>query len=348
MCKYVLGVIGVAIRARHSLETLFYQMDSVRVKSVSQYNLASELHEGWTTSDSIRYAYKLGANYCEDWQSIVDDPEINIVSIMLPPKIAPLVIKRCIDSGKHIILDKPAFLDSVAAKELLKIAAKKQIHIFFQYSMRFMPAITSIINEIKGGAIGNPLVANIDILMMNGPLQGFKASSAYREAYNGGELMNFGCYGVDIALMIMGQPKWILKQHGTYFYDDYKQCEIEDFGKLIIGFSDRRIAKITAGRLPYKAEKPIIQIHVTGENGFVANIKTQPEIHVVGDNAKIINLGQQPLEYMAIKYLKDLDDEAFVEYPREYEHQYWITSVLQNMTKCKNNGHKMILEGDYE
>lgn len=71
---------------------------SVRLKSVSDVciNRAQEIAQ--------KYGYE---NYYEDYKKILTDPEIDVVDICTPPFLHKRMVEEVLESGKHVICEKP-------------------------------------------------------------------------------------------------------------------------------------------------------------------------------------------------------------------------------------------------
>ena len=102
------GVVGVGVRGRHSLEQMLAKVDCVRIGLVSMYPATNPvLLEGFTEEGARKYAAILGAQYVEDWREVVHSPDVDIISVMVEPGVAYPVIMDAIGAGKHVLCDKP-------------------------------------------------------------------------------------------------------------------------------------------------------------------------------------------------------------------------------------------------
>jgi predicted dehydrogenase len=75
-----------------------------------------------------RAASELGiARASGDWRTIVDDPDIDAISVATPPPVQVEVARRAIAKGKHVFLEKPLATNAAEAKALLTAATKKRV-----------------------------------------------------------------------------------------------------------------------------------------------------------------------------------------------------------------------------
>lgn len=81
---------------------------------------------------------------CTDWHDIINDPEIDVVSICTPNNAhAPIAI-AALQAGKHVICEKPiasTLDDAKAMADAAKESAKKGIVSMNAYQYRRVPAI---------------------------------------------------------------------------------------------------------------------------------------------------------------------------------------------------------------
>jgi predicted dehydrogenase len=75
-----------------------------------------------------RAASELGiAQGSGDWRTVVDDPDIDAISVATPPPVQVEVARRAIAKGKHVFLEKPLATNAAEAKALLSAATKKRV-----------------------------------------------------------------------------------------------------------------------------------------------------------------------------------------------------------------------------
>ena len=98
--------------------------------------------------------------YCTDWQDIVNDPEIDVVSVCTPNNAhAPIAI-AALKAGKHVLCEKPiasTLEDAKAMAEAAKEAAAKGVISMNAYQYRRVPALDLAKKFIDEGSIGQIL-----------------------------------------------------------------------------------------------------------------------------------------------------------------------------------------------
>lgn len=97
---------------------------------------------------------------CTDWRDIVNDPEIDVVSICTPNNIHAEIAIAALNAGKHVLCEKPiasTLEDAKAMAEAAKKAAQKGIIAMNAYQYRRVPAIDLAKKFIDEGSIGKIL-----------------------------------------------------------------------------------------------------------------------------------------------------------------------------------------------
>ena len=100
--------------------------------------------------------------YCTDRKDIVNDPEIDIISVCTPNNAHAEVSIAALEAGKHVICEKPIASTASDAKAMAlaaEEAAKKGIISMLGYQYRRVPALVHAKNMIENGDIG--VVQNI-------------------------------------------------------------------------------------------------------------------------------------------------------------------------------------------
>ena len=145
--------------------------------------------------------------------------------------------KKCIDSGKHVHIDKPASGTLQEFEEMLNIAKKKNLTVQLGYMYRYNFAILRCMKMIKSGELGEIYQIDAEMSTYHPP--------EYREwlkHFKGGSMYIFGSHLVDLAVSILGEPINVypfIKQTGfDNVYSDDNNFAVLEYEKAI--------AKITA------------------------------------------------------------------------------------------------------
>ena len=92
--------------------------------------------------------------YYGDLQSLVRDPEIEVVHICTPNDLHYPIAKLALSLGKHVVCDKPLTLDQKQSAELVELAEKAKAVNAVTFNASFYPMIQQARLMAESGAIG--------------------------------------------------------------------------------------------------------------------------------------------------------------------------------------------------
>ena len=89
-----------------------------------------------------------------DYNDLFDDEVVNCVIIATPPGTHYKIAKKCLENGKHVLVEKPITLIARDAKDLLRIARENNKILMVGHVLLYHPAVMKIKQEIERGRIG--------------------------------------------------------------------------------------------------------------------------------------------------------------------------------------------------
>lgn len=134
------------------------------------------------------------------YQSLITSDEINAVYIPLPPALHFKWAKMALESGKHVLLEKPFTTSLKDTEELISIARAKNLALHENYMFVYHSQLDWIKNKIAEGAIGDVRLIRIDFGF---PFRGAN-DFRYNKALGGGALLDCGGYTLKLASLFLG------------------------------------------------------------------------------------------------------------------------------------------------
>lgn len=90
-----------------------------------------------------------------DLNDVLNDPDIELVVLCVPNEDHVPMVKRCLESGKHVVVEKPFTPTSKEADELIKLASELDKKIFVYHNRRWDGDFLFIKKLIKEDALGD-------------------------------------------------------------------------------------------------------------------------------------------------------------------------------------------------
>lgn len=143
-----------------------------------------------------RYSY---ANY----DSIRDNPDIDLVYVVLPNSLHAEYSIRASKAGKHVLCEKPMAVSSAECEAMIAAAKKAGKKLMIGYRSHFEPYNRHGIELIKNGFIGRPRLITSE--------HGFTISPNQwrldRPLSGGGSMMDIGIYSLNAARYLSGRSR---------------------------------------------------------------------------------------------------------------------------------------------
>lgn len=112
-------------------------------------------------------------DYTKDWHELINDPDVEYISICLPPNLNYDIVMEAAKLGKPIWTEKPLDWKLDRAVEMVEMCAKYNTPIAVGQQYRYTDTAMNIKKLIDEGAIGKPFLGNLEHV--------FKSDSVYTD-----------------------------------------------------------------------------------------------------------------------------------------------------------------------
>jgi predicted dehydrogenase len=140
-----------------------------------------------------------------DFREMLEKEELDAVVVCTPNKYhAPATI-AALESGRHVLCEKPMATDPTEARAMLDAANRsgKTLAIGFHY--RHMPNVRAAKRVVDSGELGKVYMVRVEALRRRGiPSWG---TFVQKEIQGGGAMIDYGVHLLDTALWLMGNPR---------------------------------------------------------------------------------------------------------------------------------------------
>ena len=142
------------------------------------------------------FAVKHGiARVHDSYESLLADPDLDAVYIPLPNGLHGRWIRNALNSGKHVLCEKPFTANAAEASEIAQLAAKSDRVVMEAFHYRYHPLTLAIEEVLSSGELGR--LERVEAALCF-PLPKF-SDIRYDFSLAGGATMDAGSYAVHMA-----------------------------------------------------------------------------------------------------------------------------------------------------
>lgn len=218
-----MAVVGLGRIGRIHAEIAAYRVERVRLVAVM------DVVEGLARSTGER----LGVKWYTDYSKILEDDEVDAVIISTPTFMHAKMASEALDSGKHVMVEKPLTVRSSESRDLVLKASSKGLKLQVGYMRRFDEYYSRAKASIESGEIGDP-VSYVAIARDPEPPKGW----VVEPAKSGGIFLDMLSHDIDMARWLVGDEiTWVYASGGNYLVDYIRESGDLDFAEIMVRFS---------------------------------------------------------------------------------------------------------------
>ncbi len=162
-----------------------------------------------STEKAKKLAAKYGSMCFRSWEQLVENPEVDAVSICTPLNQHCEQGSFALGLKKHVLCEKPMASSSKECKSMIKAADKNMVNLGVFFNMRFHPVIEAVNKNITN--IGRILGISMSF-QFNRKELGWRASPGIGT----GVLMELGTHAVDLAIQWSGSIKRVFGETARF------------------------------------------------------------------------------------------------------------------------------------
>ncbi|KPK63334.1 MAG: hypothetical protein AMK73_05235 [Planctomycetes bacterium SM23_32] len=166
-----------------------------------------------------RYAELLGGEPAESADAVLDDPDVEVVCLFVPPWLRRDLLLKAVEAGKHVIAVKPLGPTVEECGEMVRAAEAADVLCCVQYRRTGNAVLETCKDVFEGGELGRLAIYRQD-WMHHYPQWNDWATDPAR---NGGPFMDAMIHNLNTARYLMGRPV----THCTYFSEDFAHPDLK-------------------------------------------------------------------------------------------------------------------------
>jgi UDP-N-acetylglucosamine 3-dehydrogenase len=278
--KINVGVIGVgAMGYNHA--RVYYRLEEANLVAVSD---VSE-----RTLNKV--CEKYNAKGYSDYEDLLKDPEIEVVSVCVPTTHHHDVVMKAIEYGKHVLVEKPIAFSLEEAEEMIAAAKEKGVILGTGHVERFNPAVQKAKELIENDVIGDVVSASAKRV---GPFP--------PRIKDVGVCIDLAIHDLDVMYYLFNED--VEQVYGT-MSSILDKTDFEDHAEIMVSFTNATGILEVNWLTPYKRR----EIEITGTDGIISVDYIEQSIEVFGKFAQDITIKhEEPLKEELKSFLKAVDE----------------------------------------
>ena len=198
------GIIGLG-NVAHEFAKSFYNIKNAKLIAIASKTQNKLL--------KFKDKFNIHSNNCyDDYTKLLKNDEIDIVYIALTNNLHSEWIYKSIEANKHILVEKPAFVNSNDAKKILSHPNFKNFFLGEGFMYRYHPQILKTVELIKDNEIGKIISMEskfgIDLITTKRLFGFYKTKKLdtkkriFNKSLGGGVILDQGSYVVSMSLFV--------------------------------------------------------------------------------------------------------------------------------------------------
>ena len=144
------GMAGKAHAAAYRAAPTLYESTLPDLRYVSIGDMNAEVGR----AAARRYGYERSDT---DWRAIADDPNIQVVSVVIANSLHLEVVRGLVEAGKHVLCEKPLSDTLSSARKMADLAREASSVVCIGLTYRRQPGVAAIRDWIRDGTLGRVL-----------------------------------------------------------------------------------------------------------------------------------------------------------------------------------------------
>ena len=302
-------------------------------RDIPQLELVSILgtERSLSKTKELQTQYGIQKVYTDVEENLMND-DIDTVYIALPNHLHYSFAKKALESGKHVICEKPFTLTLAQLLELEQLAKAKNLILIEAITNQYLSNYQEIKNNLA--SLGDIKLVECNYSQYSSRYDAFKQGiilPAFNPEMGGGALMDINIYNIHFVVGLLGKPTKV-----TYFANEEQQ--VDTSGVLILEYPQTKAVCIGA-KDSWAKNRSIIQgtkgaITVEGPSNTVENYTiTQAATPAQSMNK---NTHDHRMVEEFLHFVRIIENQDVEEAHRRMEHSKLVMMVIEEaVASCK-------------
>lgn len=253
----------------------------------SLLDLAERAEVRFAVSRSAERAAAFGRDFpfptSTDLAAVLADPSVEAAIVLTPPSSHLEVSRRCLEAGKHVLVEKPLELTSARGAELVSAARAcgKVFGVVLQH--RFRPASLRLKAALDGGELGSIEAAFLQVPWWRPQAYYDEPGRGTLARDGGGVLLTQAIHSLDLFRSLVGVSKVVAAQART---TGLHRMETEDYVSALLETGNGAPATLVTTTAAYPGHPE--RIEITGTKGFAALVGGRLELSFLDGAREVV------------------------------------------------------------
>jgi predicted dehydrogenase len=222
-------------------------------------------------------------NALDNPERLIARDDVDAVVIGVPNKFHADLAILALESGKHVLLEKPMGLNAGHAKRIVRAQQKTGNVLMVSHQMRWEWLTQQVKDQVEKGALGRIYSAKAGWFRRKG-IPGWGTWFTRMDMSGGGPLIDIGVHMLDLTMHLMGDPKPVAvtgavyaefgpkrKGIGTWGTPNWNGIyDVEDFGTALIRMEDGSTMTLEVSWAVHMDTDSQPFVHLLGSEGGAA------------------------------------------------------------------------------
>ncbi len=191
------AIVGLGSLAINQILPAFAKCEKSRVAALvsGSPEKARKLAERYGVNQKSIYNY-------QNYETIRDNPDVDVIYIVLPNSMHAEYTVRGAQAGKHILCEKPMANTPKDCEQMIEACRKANRRLMIAYRLRYEPYNQTMIKMVREKELGTLKIVTAEAGFAIGDPNQWRLK---RELAGGGSLMDIGIYALNAARYITGE-----------------------------------------------------------------------------------------------------------------------------------------------
>ena len=199
--------------------------------------------------------FQLDVAVHDDHRKILNDPDINLVSVCTPPYVHAGISVDCLNAGKHVICEKPMASSLAECDDMLAASKRSRKILAIIAQNRYRTPIQKLKSVLESGIAGKVLHAQVDSFWWRGHCYYDLWWRGTWAKEGGGCTLNHAVHHIDMFQWMMGMPSEVRAVMANTAHDN---AEVEDLSVAILKYPDGALAQVTNSVVHHGEEQQLV------------------------------------------------------------------------------------------